>query len=141
MKMSERNKIINYFVEKLSTIDELSKVTTLVKPLDALSTTELPMVIIIDGDETREYSGARMLAYFDVHLRIIDDRSNHHKEPFFVNQLISKIEKLLEEDPYLGGLSVAPIEIDRIETDEGWLYPFTFANIVVKTTYTRVTPR
>lgn len=139
---SAREEIVRYIVELLTNnVKDLTTVTRVVRPLDAISTAELPMAVVIDGDETRDYQGARMIAHFQVHIRLIDDRSQFNKTSTFLNNLIYKVESLLENDPYLGGKSAFPVEILRIETDEGWLYPFTFANIVVLTHYTGVKPR
>ncbi len=139
---SERENIVQYITNLLTeNINELTTVTRVVRPLDAISPAELPMAIVIDGDESRDYQGARMIATFQVHIRLIDDRSQFNKTSTFLNSLISNIENLLGKDPYLGGNSAFPVRIFRIETDEGWLYPFTFANIVVSTYYTSVEPR
>lgn len=139
--MSEREDIINYILNLINDFPEVNTVTRVVKSFDALSTSELPQITVIDGEEIRNYEGPRMIAAFQVHLRIIDDRSNVNKVSTFLNDLISQIEKRIENDPYLGGHSAFPIRIIRIDTDEGWMFPFMFANIVLETYYTRVVNR
>ncbi len=133
--MSKRETIINYIISMFEKDVEFSTVTRIVKPFDMISITEMPQLCIIDGEEIRNYQGKIINCIFSVNLRIIDDKERLYKTKKELNYLIEHVVNKLEADPLLGGTCSLPLEIVRIDTDEGWLYPFTFANIVCNTNY------
>lgn len=134
----EREDILNEIVTILSnSLTGVKSVSRVIKDINSYTSVDLPVVTVIGGDEQRNYEGRRMIAVFEVVIRIIDREDGVTKSMEGLNNIISQVENVLEDNPYLNGKSIFPVRLTRIETDEGWLFPFTMASIYVETYYSR----
>jgi len=134
----EREDILNAVVNILSlNLVGVKSVSRVIKDINTYTSIDLPAVTVIGGDEQRNYEGRRMIATFEVIVRVLDKEDGTSKNLETLNGIISQIEKIVEDNPYLDNTSVFPVRITRIETDEGWLFPYTLANIYIETYYSR----
>ena len=133
--MNERNQILDYIVDLIKNNSTLVKtVSRQFRPIDQYRLPELPAVAVLDGMLTRIELNMRNLFEFEVIVRIIcyDEKRVSEK----LNNITDEILNLLDTDHYLGGNSIKPISLIRIDTDEGWLSPFAIADIRIKTFFT-----
>ena len=136
---SERENILDKVVDILaSSLTGVRSVSRKIKDLNSYTSLELPAVVVMGGDETRRYNGNRMIATFQVLVRIITNEDGVEKSLSVLNDIISQVETTLENNKCLDGLSILPLQITHIETDEGWMFPFSLATIFVETYYSRI---
>jgi len=129
-----RNNIINYIVELLNNNKNFIKtVTRKYRNIESVRPVETPIVFVIDGIETRRVICNRDLCEFEVILRIIVYNEDNTSE--VLNNVIDECISILYSDKQLGGNTLKPLRVLRIETDEGWLYPLGIADIRIQTTY------
>ena len=130
--MTEKNNTLNYLVDLIkNNCPSVKSVSRQFKLINQFRKPELPAVIIIDGPLTRTDFGQRLLFTFEVIIRIVDYNEDHISES--INNVADEILNTLDNDPYLGGNSIKPIRLLRIETDEGWLSPFGVSDIRIET--------
>ena len=137
--MQFRENILNYLENKLKEITTDNGYNTDVKTVTrkqlnvpTLDVFEFPCICIADGDETREYFGQRVLHHFNVILKCwVYDENNVSTK---INLLLEDITNLIANDLFLGNNSDQAVFILNVETDEGYLFPFGFMELTIKTT-------
>lgn len=129
-----RNEILNYITNLLNSNKNVVKtVTRQYSLLTDFRPFELPVVMVVDGIEVRENGCNRDICNFEVILRIVVYNEDNTSE--ILNQCIEECISILYSDKFLGGNSLKAVSVRRIETDEGWLYPYGMADIRVETSY------
>jgi len=129
-----RNEILNYIVDLINNNKtEIRTVTRRYRNTESIRPYETPIVFVIDGVETRKMVCNRDLCEFEVILRIVVYNEDNTSE--ILNKAIQESINIIYSDKFLGGNSVKPIKVLRIETDEGWLYPFGIADVRILTAY------
>jgi len=133
--MEERKQIIDALVNRLQTLSQFKKVLKTYKPFELFKSFELPVICILNGDESRKYEGSRIIAEFTVILRIILYSETNLTDE--LNDLIGAVCDKIEEDLYLDGLSCFPMQITTIETSQGFLSPYEIADLHLVVFYTK----
>jgi len=134
-----RQQILDYITEKMVnlTFEGGTKVFNLVAqtfyPLEAIRDFQLPACFILNGTETRDYSGSRVICTFNVILRIVI-RDEHHLSEI-LNKILKPVLDYFVQDRYLNHLSDFPIEITEINSMSGYIAPFEVADIQIRVYY------
>jgi len=105
-----------------------SSVTRVLKPYGEVTSSDLPMLIISDGDESYNYEemGKRVTNFFTVIIRgIIEDQQNPSQE---LNKLISDVKKaltisLIRGTDANGERNASNTKLVRTDTDQGLASP------------------
>jgi len=140
--MQFRENILNYLVSKLQEITEDNGYDITVKTVtrkqylpDTIDVIDCPLISVTDGDERREYYGARVVHYFNVILKCWLYDEENVSTP--MNKLLQAITDLLAEDLYLGGNCDRRVYITDVEVDEGWLFPLGYMEVTIETSVFR----
>ena len=134
-----REEILNKLVELLSNIKTSNGYHTDVKTVlrrnilpDELDVFELPSISVVDGVERRIYEGRRGIGTFNIFLRCWVRDEDNTSTP--MNALLSDIEKLVYENSTLDGLLPSRVKIIEVSTDEGWLFPYGYLEVILEVT-------
>lgn len=134
-----REEILNKLVELLGNIKTANGYNTDVKIVlrrnilpDELDAFELPSISVVDGVERRTYEGRRGIGTFNIFLRCWVRDEENTSTP--MNALLSDIEKLVYENSTLDGLLPSRVKIIEVSTDEGWLFPYGYLEVILEVT-------
>ena len=139
-----RQEILDYITEKMTnlTFEDNTKVFNFVAqtfyPLEAVRDFQLPACFVLNGTETRDYLGSRVICTFNVILRIVI-RDEHHLSKK-LNYVLKPVLDYFVQDRYLNYLSDFPVEITEITTLEGYISPFEVVDITIKVYYSYQCP-
>jgi len=134
-----RQQILDYITNVMAnlTFENNTKVFNLVVqtfyPLEAIRDFQLPACFVLNGTETRDYSGSRVICTFNVILRIVIRDEHHLSET--MNKVLKPVLDYFVQDRYLNHLSDFPVEITEIDSMEGYIAPFEVCNIQLRVYY------
>ena len=139
-----RQQILDYITNVMTnlTFEDNTKVFNLVAqtfyPLEAIRDFQLPACFVLNGTETRDYSGSRVICTFNVILRIVIRDEHHLSET--MNKVLKPVLDYFVQDRYLNHLSDFPVEITEIDSTSGYIAPFEVADITIKTYFSYQCP-
>ena len=131
-----RQEIVNAVIDRLRSLGIFKQVADTWISIEEFKPFHTPSAFVLLGRENREYSGSRVICYFDVIIRLLIYDKEHLTTK--LNDTIQQVLSIFEEDPYLGGKSDFPVQVVDIEPTEGFFAPFEVADITVRTVYTIV---